>query len=113
MLSNPGGDSIVTKWEKVQKYNPEVLVIAPCGFDVQRSMDEMHLLTGKPGWDTLEAVKNKAVYIADFDLFTQPSIGTLVEGIEALAVMFHPGLFVPEQHLAKRFTRVYKSDLVY
>src|SRR5688572_14481473 len=31
MLSNPGGDSVVTYWEKIVRYNPEVLVIAPCG----------------------------------------------------------------------------------
>jgi iron complex transport system substrate-binding protein len=113
MLSNPGGDSIVTKWEKVKKYNPEVLVIAPCGFDIRRSMEEMHLLTSNPGWDDLEAVKNKAVYIADFDMFTQPSIGTLVQGIEALAVMFHPELFHPEPHIAKRFVNIYTRELLH
>jgi iron complex transport system substrate-binding protein len=113
MLSNPGGDSIVTKWEKVRKYNPEVLVIAPCGFDIRRSMEEMHLLTSNPGWDDLEAVKNKAVYIADFDMFTQPSVGTLVQGIEALAAMFHPELFHPEPHIAKRFVNIYTRELLH
>jgi len=112
MLSNPAGDSIVTKWEKVRKYNPEVLVIAPCGFDIRRSLEEMHLLYNNPGWMDLEAVKNKAVYIADFDLFTQPSIGTLVQGIEVLSVMFHPEIFIPEPHIAERFVNVFEQELV-
>ncbi|WP_285056357.1 ABC transporter substrate-binding protein [Pedobacter ginsengisoli] len=112
MLSNPGGDSIVTKWEKVRKYNPEVLVIAPCGFDIERSMEEMHLLSANPGWEDLEAVKNKAVYIADFDMFTQPSAGTLVHGIQALAAMFHPELFLPEPYIAKRFINIYTRELL-
>ncbi|MES2457674.1 MAG: ABC transporter substrate-binding protein [Bacteroidota bacterium] len=112
MLSNPAGDSIVTKWEKVRKYNPEVLVIAPCGFDIQRSLEEMHLLYNNPGWADLEAVKNKAVYIADFDLFTQPSIGTLVQGIEVLSAMFHPEIFIPEPHIAERFVNVFEQELV-
>jgi len=43
MLSNPAGDSIVTSWDKLVKYNPEVLIIAPCGFDVKRSLQELHL----------------------------------------------------------------------
>ncbi|WP_256006550.1 ABC transporter substrate-binding protein [Pedobacter deserti] len=112
MLSNPGGDSIVNKWEKIQQYNPEVLVIAPCGFDVQRSFQEMSLLTSKPGWDELEAVKNKAVYLANFDMFTQPSVGTLVQGIESLAEMFHPEIFGGDPSAEKRFVNFYHQELV-
>ncbi|WP_344852030.1 ABC transporter substrate-binding protein [Pedobacter jeongneungensis] len=103
MLSNPAGDSIVTQWDKILKYNPQVLVIAPCGFDKDRSMEEMELLTSKPGWENLEAVKSNQVYIADFDMFTQPSVGTLVEGIEALACMFHPDIFKADENIAKKF----------
>ncbi|PTT02197.1 ABC transporter substrate-binding protein [Pedobacter sp. HMWF019] len=105
MLSNPAGDSIVNKWEKIQKYNPEVLVIAPCGFDIRRSEEEMHLLSSKPGWNELEAVKNNAVYLADFDLFTQPSIGTLVKGVEVLSCLFHPEIFQADQNLSKYFKK--------
>lgn len=93
MLSNPGGDSIVTPWEKVVKYNPEVLVIAPCGFHPERALQELHLLRNKPEWNTLQAVQNNQVHIADFDMFTQPSASTLVNGVEVLAALFHPDLF--------------------
>jgi iron complex transport system substrate-binding protein len=103
MLSNPGGDSIVSSWEKIVKYNPEILVIAPCGFDVERSKEELHLLTEKPGWQQLEAVKNNAVFICDYDLFTQPSASTLVDGIELLAALFHPSLFRVPKHLQTKF----------
>ncbi|GGI26208.1 cobalamin-binding protein [Pedobacter mendelii] len=103
MLSNPAGDSIVTQWDKIVKYNPQVLVIAPCGFDVTRSIEEMNLLISKNGWNDLEAVKNNQVYIADFDMFTQPSIGTLVEGIESLACMSHPEIFKANESIIKKF----------
>ncbi|RZL66938.1 ABC transporter substrate-binding protein [Pedobacter sp. Leaf250] len=103
MLSNPAGDSIVTQWEKVVKYNPEVLVIAPCGFDKTRTLEEMSLLVTKNNWDLLEAVKNNQVYIADFDMFTQPSIGTLVDGIQALACMFHPNIFKADKRISEKF----------
>ncbi len=93
MLSNPKGDSIVTPWSKVVRYDPEVLVIAPCGFHVERSLQEIHLLSSKPEWKNLQAVKNKKVFIVDFALFTQPSASTLVEGIEVLAALFNPELF--------------------
>lgn len=93
MLSNPKGDSIVTQWSKVVKYDPEVLVIAPCGFRPDRSMEELHLLSSKPEWSSLQAVKNENVFIVDFELFTQPSASTLVDGIEVLASLFNPTLF--------------------
>lgn len=102
MLSNPGGDSIRIPWEKVLTYNPEVLVIAPCGFDTARTMEDMDILTSRAGWKDLAAVQNKAVFLADYDLFTQPSVSTLVSGIQVLAALFHPQLFsLPEALKAK------------
>lgn len=108
MLANPAGDSIVTPWEKIVKYNPEVLVIAPCGFHIGRAAEELHLLTQKPGWQELEAVKNRQVYLVDFDLFTQPSAGTLVDGIEILAALFHPDLFAVPAHLQHKYCNAAK-----
>jgi iron complex transport system substrate-binding protein len=102
MLSNPNGDSIVTPWSKVVKYDPEVLVIAPCGFTVGRSREELHLLTTKPEWNQLQAVRNGNVFIVDFDLFTQPSASTLVDGIEMLAALFNPQLFTVPAKLQKK-----------
>jgi iron complex transport system substrate-binding protein len=93
MLSNPGGDSIPLQWEKVRKYNPEIIVVAPCGFHIERAVEELHLLSRHEGWSELEAVRSGRVFVCDFQLFTQPSASTLVEGIELLASLLHPGLF--------------------
>ncbi|AWO01152.1 ABC transporter substrate-binding protein [Chitinophaga alhagiae] len=103
MLSNPAGDSIVTPWEKILRYDPEVLVIAPCGFLTERSAEELHLLTRVPGWEQLQAVRQHEVYLADYDLFTQPSASTLVDGVEVLAHLFHPGVFAAPAGLAHKF----------
>lgn len=113
MLSNPGGDSIVTSWEKIVRYNPEVLVMAPCGFTVDRTLEEMHLLTQKPEWTGLRAVKSKQVFIADFDLFTQPSAQTLVNGIELLASLFHPDIFDMPQHLQDKYQPFFQQEKVF
>ena len=93
MLSNPGGDSIVIGWDKIRKYNPEVIVIAPCGFHLARAKEELHLLTRHEGWADVAAVQAGRVFVCDFDCFTQPSPSTLVNGIELLAALFHPELF--------------------
>lgn len=104
MLGNPGGDSIKTPWEKIVKYDPEVLVIAPCGFEVKRTMQELHLVTNQPGYKNLAAVRSNNVFIADYDLFTQPSAGTLVDGIQLLAGLFHPEIFDVPQHLQHKYS---------
>lgn len=112
MLSNPSGDSIVTQWERILKYDPEVLVIAPCGFEVARAREELHLLTQKPGWNDLQAVRRRQVFLVDFDLFTQPSASTLTDGIELLAALFHPSLFKIPAHLTHKCLSLYEEKTI-
>jgi len=110
MLGNPGGDSIVTLWEKILKYNPEVMVIAPCGFETKRTTEEMGLLTEKPGWNSIKAVQAHQVYLADYDLFTQPSASTLTDGIELLAGLIHPNLFTISPKLTSKYSPFLKIE---
>ena len=107
MLSNPAGYSVVIPWEKIVRYNPEIIILAPCGFSTKRVMQELHLLMAKDGWQQLRAVQNKQVYVLDFDLFTQPSAGTLVNGIELLAALFHPALFTVPQKVAHKYQNIF------
>ncbi|MBT9188462.1 ABC transporter substrate-binding protein [Zobellia russellii] len=108
MLSNPSGNSGVLSWDKVKLYNPEVMVIAPCGFNMNRTLKEMYLLLLKEGWTSLEAVQKQQVYIADFDLFTQSSAATLVEGVELLAGLFHPEAISIPSHLKRKYQKFYE-----
>ena len=41
------------------------ILIAPCGFDLARTEQEMHWLTERPGWSDLRAVREGRVYLAD------------------------------------------------
>ena len=66
----------------------------------------MNLITAKAGLNDLADVRQNQVYIADFDMFTQPSVGTLVEGIEALACMFYPEIFIANDHISKKFVNL-------
>ncbi|WDL96801.1 ABC transporter substrate-binding protein [Alicyclobacillus sp. ALC3] len=111
MLSNPSGYSIVTPWEKVVQYNPEVLVVAPCGFDVARAAEEVSAMTNLPGWGDLTAVSSNHVYVADANMFTQPSASTIVDGIEVLAALFHPDIFEVPSRLRDKVAPL--SDLLH
>ncbi len=108
LLGNPGGDSIVIDFEKVSKYNPQILIIAPCGFETRRTLEEMEILRQKAGWEELQAVQDKKVYIMDYELFTQPSPSTLVDGIELLSALIHPQIFEIPMHLKHKFQDFFK-----
>ncbi|ANW96685.1 ABC transporter substrate-binding protein [Wenyingzhuangia fucanilytica] len=108
LLSHPSGDSIVIDWHKIVKYNPEVLVIAPCGYTKERTLEDMKFLEAKPEWNSLRAVQNKQVYLADFDMFTQSSASTLVDGIEVLAHIFHPSVFTEPKGLEHKYCNYFK-----
>lgn len=102
-LGRPGGRSVPIAWDDVRHVDPEVLVVAPCGFDIPRAQAEAALLARLPGWDELTAVRASRVYLTDGSLFTQPS-ETLVDGIELLAALFHPDLFAVPARLASCVT---------
>ncbi|GIQ71351.1 ABC transporter substrate-binding protein [Xylanibacillus composti] len=91
-LSAPEGYSSPTAWERVKDADPEVIVIAPCGFDVKRTAQEAEKLYELDGWEQLTAVRHHEVYAADGQFFTQPST-SLIDGTELLAGLFHPDLF--------------------
>jgi iron complex transport system substrate-binding protein len=104
-LGQVGQHSSAISWEKVVEADPEVLVIAPCGIDLQRAQRELQILVEKPGWTDLTAVKNGNVFVADPDLFTRPST-SLIEGVELLAALLHPTLFDVPEHAVHRFVRI-------
>ncbi len=108
MLSNPSGYSVHVDWDKIVKYNPEVLVVAPCGFDVKRAQQELNILTARSGWESLQAVKNEQVYLVDADLFTQPST-KLIDGVELLSALFNPELFKMKPEYQYKYCSVYET----
>lgn len=64
-------------------------------------------------WAQLTAVRDNAVFMADYDLFTQPSASTLTDGIELLAALFHPALFTVPAHLQHKYKPLHQSEPAY
>jgi iron complex transport system substrate-binding protein len=72
-------------WEQVVDADPDVLVVAPCGFDIPHTRQEMYWLTGRPGWSGLRAVRDGRVYIADGNRYFNRPGPSVVETLEILA----------------------------
>lgn len=92
-LTRPGEHSRYGEWNDVVKLDPQVIVVAPCGFDVPRTLQEAHLLRSWPGWDNLSAVRRDRVFIVDGNAYCHRSGPRLVETAELLAHLFHPQRF--------------------
>lgn len=80
-------------WEAVVAQDPDVILVAPCGFDVSKGMTEMSLLTELPGWSSLSAVRNGQVFVGNSNAYFTRSGPRLVDGIEILAKVLHPDLY--------------------
>jgi iron complex transport system substrate-binding protein len=92
-LSRKGADSVRVKWEEILAWQPEVLVVMPCGYEletVQRHAEELATL---PGWWDLPAVRNGRVFAAHANAYFARPGPRLVEGVELLAHLIHPELF--------------------
>jgi iron complex transport system substrate-binding protein len=79
-------------FDELRARDPEVIVALPCGFDIPRTLTEMHLLSEKSGWRELRAVKNRRVYVADGNQYFNRPGPRLVESLEILAELLHPEL---------------------
>jgi iron complex transport system substrate-binding protein len=84
--------STVLSWANVVAYQPEVLVLMPCGFDVARTEREMPLLTRLPGWSELPAVRSGRVWGVWGHKYFSGAGPYLVDGLELLARIIHPEL---------------------
>jgi len=85
--------SFPLEWAAVVASQPDVIVLMPCGFDVERALQDVPGLTAKAGWETLPAVQNTQVYAIDAGAYTSRSGPRLVMGLEILAEIMHPELF--------------------
>jgi iron complex transport system substrate-binding protein len=80
-------------WEQVCAQDPDVIVVLPCGWDIGRSRQEMPLLTQKPEWPRLKAVRERRVYLTDGNQYFNRPGPRLVESLEILAELLHPGAY--------------------
>jgi iron complex transport system substrate-binding protein len=91
------GKSLFTTWNKISKFDPQVVVLCPCGFDLERTLDEVKYLENIPEFLSLQAVTNGFVYAVDGNAYFNRSGPRLVESLEILAHLLHPQKIPPPE----------------
>lgn len=93
LVSYAGGENVFGEigqhapwlsWEDLQAADPDVLVLSPCGFTLERTMQDMPILRQHPEWQSLRAVQSGRVYAIDGNQYLNRSGPRLVESAELL-----------------------------
>jgi iron complex transport system substrate-binding protein len=92
-LAQTGVHSAYADWNEVLLYAPEVIVVAPCGFDLRRSEQEIGVLARLPRWESVPAVRTGRVYLCDGNAYFNRSGPRLLDTLELLAHFIHPAKF--------------------
>jgi len=87
-------------WDEIVASQPEVILLMPCGFDLDRAREDIPTLTSLRGWDSLPAVQQGRAYVLDASAYTSRLGPRLITGLEIMAELIHPELFsgmIPER----------------
>ncbi|WP_447977212.1 cobalamin-binding protein [Candidatus Nitrospira bockiana] len=93
VLGTPGAPSRRIAWTDLIAAAPEIVVLMPCGFTVDRTLHELHALTAHPDWVRLPAVSAGRVYAVEAGAFFSRPGPRLIDGVRILAALFHPERF--------------------
>jgi iron complex transport system substrate-binding protein len=96
VLGTPRQKSMRVPWESVLAADPEVILIACCGYTVARTLSEIDTLRARPGWQNLAAVRDRRVYVADGTAYFSRPGPRVVDSLEILAAVLHPSRFPAE-----------------
>ena len=101
VLGRQGHHSPYINWDKLREEDPDIVIVLPCGFDGERTRQEMLAdVKQHPQWLQLRAVQNDHLYICDGNAYFNRPGPRLVDSLEILAEIIHPQLFkrqYPEQ----------------
>jgi iron complex transport system substrate-binding protein len=96
-LGRPGEDSVRMDWSEVVKASPELVIVSPCGYRLDRAAELARQLPKLPG---------ATVYAVDANAYFARPGPRVVEGVELLAHLFHPDL-VPWNQTDRVWERIH------
>ncbi len=99
LLGEKGQFSRAISWNEVRDADPDFLIIAPCGYNISRTMRELPLLEALPGWMQLNSVRAGRVALADGNLYFNRSGTTIVETVEIIAEILHGNKGADKRHV--------------
>ena len=97
-LGRLGKPSHRIEWDQVVEYEPEIIVLSPCGLDANQVMEEAHVLASYTEWNEIPAFQSSRIYAVNASAYFSRSGPRVVDGLEILAHIIHPELFPENPH---------------
>lgn len=91
--AEPGAHSTTTGWQSLVDYQPDVVLLMPCGFDLDQTRRELPALRDNPLWQKLPAVRHRRIYSVDGNAYLNRPGPRIVESAELVAGLVQPDLF--------------------
>lgn len=91
-LGRKGTASVRIPWTDIAAWAPEVLIVMPCGFGLEKAVEQTTQLLQQPGWRELPAVRNDRVFAVNANSYFARPGPRLIDGTELLAHLIQPGL---------------------
>lgn len=93
LFGTAGKHSPWMAFEQLKEKDPDIIIVTPCGFDNQRTLEEMPLFAASNGYNDLKAVKTGRVYVADGNQYFNRPGPRLIDSLEILAEIFYQEAF--------------------
>jgi len=97
VLGRMGTPSFRVHLQDIVEAEPEILLVAPCGYSAQQARNEYISMELAEQWNAMPAVRNGRVYALEANSYFSRPGPRLVTGIEALAKLFHPAIEVTRE----------------
>jgi iron complex transport system substrate-binding protein len=108
LVTRPGEHAPTLAMDALRGLSPDVVVVSPCGFPRDRTLEELHELRGALPWESWPAVRAGRVYVADGNAYFNRPGPRIVESLEILAACLHPDAF--PDFLGKHRSAVVRVD---
>jgi iron complex transport system substrate-binding protein len=94
-LGISGEYSVRIEWQQIFDLNPDVIVIMPCGYNVEKAVQEYRQTTFPAEWHHLQAVRQGRVYAVHASAYFSRPGPRLVDGVEILYALLHQDFSLP------------------
>jgi len=93
-ISKIGQRSHKIDLSQISEFDPDILILMPCGFDLDKVLGEYGSLQKNHEWNSIRAVQNDMAFAVDaFSYFSRPS-PRIITGVKILSKIINPGSFV-------------------
>ena len=93
LLAKPGAKAFTATWKDLGEINPDVVIIKPCGFKLEQTIQELPALGKNIPWKDWAAHQNNSIFIVDGNAYFNRPGPRILDSLEILAACLHPELF--------------------